>query len=31
MNALKDRGFPVNTDVNTVTEARDEIIRMLSK
>lgn len=31
MNALKDRGFPVNTDVNTVTEARNEIIRMLSK
>ncbi|MDI9509903.1 MAG: energy-coupling factor transporter ATPase [Bacillota bacterium] len=31
MNALKDRGFPVKTDVNTVTEARDEIIRMLSK
>ena len=25
MNALKDRGF-VNTDVNTVTEARDEIL-----
>lgn len=31
MNALKDRGFPVNTDVNTVTEARNEIMRMLSK
>lgn len=31
MNALKEKGFPVNTEVTTVTEARDEIIRVLSK
>lgn len=27
MNALKDKGFPVNTDVTTVSEARDEILK----
>ncbi|NLO09381.1 MAG: energy-coupling factor transporter ATPase [Clostridiales bacterium] len=29
MNTLKEKGFPVNTDVTTVTEAKNEITRVL--
>lgn len=29
MNALKDKGFKVNTDATTVAEARDEILRVV--
>lgn len=29
MRALKAKGLPVNTDITTITEARDEILRML--
>lgn len=28
MNALKENGFPINTDVTTVTEAKNEILRV---
>lgn len=30
MNALKDRGYQVNTDVTTVMEARDEIFKLFN-
>ncbi|MDD4111600.1 MAG: energy-coupling factor transporter ATPase [Herbinix sp.] len=29
MNALREKGFPVNTEVTTVTEAKNEIIKRL--
>jgi energy-coupling factor transport system ATP-binding protein len=29
MNALKDRGYPVNTDATTITEAKNEILALL--
>jgi energy-coupling factor transport system ATP-binding protein len=31
MNTLKKKGFPVNTDVTTVNQAKDEIIKVLKK
>jgi energy-coupling factor transport system ATP-binding protein len=31
MNMLKDQGFPIRTDATTVTEARDEILRVFIK
>lgn len=29
MQALKEKGFPVKTDIITIEEARDEILRAL--
>ena len=31
MQALKARGLPVNTEVTTIPEARDEILRIYGK
>lgn len=31
MQALKERGLPVNTEVTTIMEARDEILKILGK
>ena len=29
MNKLKDKGFPVRTDITTVDEAKQEILKVL--
>ena len=29
MNELQEKGYPVNTDVSTIEEARDEILRVI--
>jgi energy-coupling factor transport system ATP-binding protein len=31
MNGLRDKGFPVNTEVTTVSEAKDEILKGLNR
>ena len=31
MHELKEEGFPVSTDATTVDEARDEILRVITK